>query len=181
MDNKKIIFGFSMTPEKKGKKAKEPKEEQVKEAKQRKIVEDNKWENLTIDEEIQLIKNCMENKISTREKLLAQQMKGKLGSYRCQDRLKDKYEESKFITLAATIKKIHEQSHNCFYCKNKMKLLYSNVREPCQWTLERIDNDYGHNEDNVKIACLQCNIRRRTMYHERYIATHEIKNIVKMG
>ena len=179
MDNKKIIFGFSMTQNKKGNGLKEVNEE--KEVKQRKVVEDKKWEDLTIEEEIVMIKNCMDGRLSKREILMKQQIRGKLGSYRSQDRLKDKYEESKFMTLDATIKLINEQEHNCYYCKNKMKLLYSNVREPSQWTLERIDNDYGHNEDNVKIACLRCNVRRRTMYHERYIMTHEIKNIVKMG
>jgi hypothetical protein len=47
-----------------------------------------------------------------------------------------------------------------------------------QWTLERIDNDLGHNKNNVEIACLNCNLRRRTMYHERYLFTKEL-NIIK--
>ena len=55
-----------------------------------------------------------------------------------------------------------------------VNVLYKNVREPLQWTLERIDNDYGHNHDNVTIACLECNLRRRTMYHERYVFTKQL-------
>jgi hypothetical protein len=61
-----------------------------------------------------------------------------------------------------------------------MKILYEHVREPKQWSLERIDNDYGHNKNNVEIACLSCNLRRKTMYHERFIFTKQL-NIVKNG
>ena len=50
-----------------------------------------------------------------------------------------------------------------------------------QWTLERIDNGMGHNKDNVEIACLLCNLRRRTMYHERYVFTKQMMNVVKIG
>jgi hypothetical protein len=53
------------------------------------------------------------------------------------------------------------------------------VREPQQWTLERMDNDFGHNEGNVVIACLSCNLRRRTMHYERYLFTKQL-NIVKV-
>jgi len=31
------------------------------------------------------------------------------------------------------------------------------------------------NRDNVVIACLECNMRRRTMYHERYLATKQLR------
>jgi hypothetical protein len=68
----------------------------------------------------------------------------------------------------------------CYYCKESVVLLYEYVRDPKQWTLERIDNSRGHNKDNVEIACLQCNLRRRCMYHERYLFTKQM-NIVKRG
>ena len=59
-----------------------------------------------------------------------------------------------------------------------VEILYEKVREPKQWTLDRIDNRYGHNKENVLIACLDCNVRRKTMYHERYAFTKQL-NIVK--
>ena len=58
-------------------------------------------------------------------------------------------------------------------------MIYEEVRDPKQWTLERIDNTRGHNSDNVEIACLTCNLRRRTMYHERYILTKQMCHITK--
>jgi len=53
-------------------------------------------------------------------------------------------------------------------------VLYKSVREPKQWSVERINNDYGHNKNNVTIACLSCNLSRRTMYHERYRFTKQL-------
>lgn len=40
-----------------------------------------------------------------------------------------------------------------------MMLLYKLVREPKQWTLDRIDNEYGHCVDNIVLSCLECNLK----------------------
>jgi hypothetical protein len=61
-----------------------------------------------------------------------------------------------------------------------VQILYEYVRESNQWTLERLDNDFGHNKGNVEIACLNCNLRRRTMYHERYLFTKELSIVKKI-
>jgi hypothetical protein len=50
-----------------------------------------------------------------------------------------------------------------------MFLLYEIVRELKQWTLDRIDNNNGHNSDNVVICCLECNLKRRKMSQEKFI------------
>lgn len=52
------------------------------------------------------------------------------------------------------------------------------LEKPKQWTLDRIDNDIGHYSDNVVIACLSCNLHRKTMYHERFLFTKQL-NIIK--
>ena len=61
---------------------------------------------------------------------------------------------------------------------NNVKILYKLVRESSQWSIERINNEFGHNKDNVTIACLDCNLKRKTMYHERFKFTKQL-NIVK--
>ena len=66
----------------------------------------------------------------------------------------------------------------CFYCLQQVKIIYTQVRDPKQWTLERIDNSLGHNRGNVVISCLSCNIRRRCMYHERYVFTKQAAAVV---
>jgi hypothetical protein len=44
-----------------------------------------------------------------------------------------------------------------------------------------LDNPYGHNCENVVIACLSCNLRRRTTHFERYLSTKRIcAGVVKL-
>lgn len=117
---------------------------------------------------------------SSKTKFIHQQIKNKLSSYRSQDIEKGKYDLEKFADLSHVLNKMEECKMKCFYCKESVSLLYENVREPKQWTLERIDNKMGHNDDNVEIACLSCNLRRRTMHHERYVLTKNMQKIVKI-
>jgi hypothetical protein len=108
-------------------------------------------------------------------KLFISQIKGKIYGYSYQDEIKNKLSRDIFIDLSNVLQKLIDCNMECFYCKKKVKILYEYVREDDQWTLERIDNKEGHNTHNVEIACLLCNLRRRTMYHERYLFTKQLK------
>ena len=109
---------------------------------------------------------------------IKQQIQQKLGGYKYQDAKKNKYDELLFIQHHQVLQLMIQCENKCFYCKELTHVLYENVREPKQWTLERIHNHIGHNETNVVIACLQCNLRRRTMHYQRYVLTKEM-NIIK--
>ena len=110
---------------------------------------------------------------------MRRQIQNKVSSYKMQDIQKHKYDDEKFVDLNFVIQLLHEKSLKCFYCRESVYLFYNFVRENKQWTLERIDNGAGHNKDNVEIACLLCNLRRRTMYHERYVFTKQM-SVVKL-
>ena len=56
----------------------------------------------------------------------------------------------------------------CHYCCEKCYIIYNEVLSKTQWTVDRVDNDYGHNKGNIVIACLNCNLRRGTMDSERF-------------
>ena len=74
------------------------------------------------------------------------------------------------------IKEILKKSQGkCFYCQQYVQLIYNFVREPKQWTIERIDNSIGHNKGNVEISCLHCNLQRKTMHYEKYLQTKQLK------
>jgi uncharacterized iron-regulated protein len=113
-------------------------------------------------------------------KRILQQLSQKMSGYKAQDIQKGLFEPDKFVDLERIVELLIKCNLECFYCKNKVHVLYEYVREPGQWTLDRIDNDYGHNKDNLEVACLQCNIRRRTMYAERYVFTKQLKIIKKV-
>lgn len=107
--------------------------------------------------------------------LVRNQIMDKIKGYKSQDHLKTLFCSEKFIDYEFVVELLQRSDIKCFYCKRSVLLLYENVREPRQWSIERIDNKMGHNKDNVEIACLNCNLRRRTMYFERYIMTKQMK------
>jgi len=111
---------------------------------------------------------------------LKNEIQRKIHGYRSQDVRKNKFDVSYFISFEYVLKKILETELNCFYCQGPVKIWYEFSRDPLQWTLERINNKIGHNVGNVEISCLQCNLKRRCMHHERYLKTKEMKTILKV-
>lgn len=154
------------------------KEEKIK--KQRQVIETENWtiedEDFIPENQVIILQNNENNK--TYNKMI-QQINRKISGYKSQDKEKNLYDANNFIVLDKTLDLLKECECKCFYCNNLVYILYKHVREPKQWTLERIDNKYGHNNENVKIACLDCNIKRRTMYHERFSFTKQLKIIKK--
>jgi hypothetical protein len=114
-------------------------------------------------------------------KCIIQQLNQKINGYKSQDIAKNLLDLEKLVDLENVLQLLLQCNLECFYCKNKVKVLYEHVREPSQWTLDRIDNDYGHNKGNLEIACLSCNVRRRTMYADRYVFTKQLKLVKKEG
>jgi 5-methylcytosine-specific restriction endonuclease McrA len=110
-----------------------------------------------------------------------QQLNQKINGYKSQDIHKKLLDLEKIVDLENVLQLLIQSNLECFYCKNKVQILYEHVREPLQWTLDRIDNEYGHNKGNLEIACLSCNVRRRTMYADRYVFTKQLKLIKKDG
>jgi hypothetical protein len=109
-----------------------------------------------------------------------QQINKKITGYKNQDIQKNLYTPEQFVNTKNVIDILLQNDITCYYCKQTVQIIYENVREPLQWTLDRIDNTFGHNSTNVMIACLTCNIRRKTIYHERYLFTKECEKIVKL-
>ncbi len=66
----------------------------------------------------------------------------------------------------------------CRYCKKEMSVLYDISREMTQWSVDRIDNDQGHNINNFHLACLDCNLKRRRRTDEKFLFTKQL-NIIK--
>jgi hypothetical protein len=181
METKKLSIDLSK-PEKK------PKPEKVKEIvpktpKKRVVTGTDKWiESIEPEEQIRFIEQILGENIVDKKpcELILQQIAQKIGGYKSQDMHKNLFSESEFITFIQVLELMKKCGNKCFYCKKTVQVLYENVREPMQWTLERVDNHFGHNNGNVEIACLNCNLRRRTMYHERYMFTKEL-NIIKQN
>jgi len=102
-------------------------------------------------------------------------VKQKLYGYRHQDIIKKKLDESKFVDFIETISLLTNSNLKCHYCACETYILYERVRELKQWSLDRINNDIGHNSGNLVIACLECNLKRRRTNKDAFMFT---KNMV---
>ena len=145
----------------------------VKEKKIRVVTNNENW-HYNYDPTVQLQIITTDSSNNPIYKTMMQQVQSKLNGYKSQDQVKRLYEPDKIIDMPSTIQLLIRSQLKCYYCREPVQLLYEHVREPKQWTLERISNDIGHNRGNVEIACLSCNLRRRTMYHERFIFTKQL-------
>jgi len=101
-------------------------------------------------------------------KFFIKEIKNKLDGYARQDTENDVKDLSAFISLNATIELLLVGKLRCAYCRECCELIYKDVMASRQWTLDRVDNDRGHNDGNVVLACLACNLQRRTMDAERF-------------
>lgn len=106
--------------------------------------------------------------------LILQSIQKKRSAYKQQDKKADKI-TGVLITMDEVILKLTESNLHCYYCQDALYLLYQFEREPKQWTLDRIDNNLGHTNQNVVICCLQCNLKRRTRSHNAFLFTKQTK------
>ena len=104
-------------------------------------------------------------------------IKKKISSYQMQDKKKNKLDISKFITYNELIEKMVASKMRCYYCCHQILLFYKHVREPLQWTLDRIDNTRGHNHDNIVLSCLKCNLERRTRDDQKFLFSKQMRVI----
>ena len=159
-----------------------------KEKEKRVITKTNKWtfneSDFLFENQYNMIDQLIKDKniinSSPLLKCVLQELNKKVYGYKNQDIIKHLYDEVRFVTIDQVLSLLYKSKMDCFYCKEKVNVIYESVREPKQWSLERIDNEYGHNHDNVEIACLKCNLSRRTMYHERFVFTKQIGIIKKI-
>jgi len=119
------------------------------------------------------------NGFCTSEKYLLRELKNKQNSYKGQDKKKEIFDEKFFISIDKIIELLVESKLKCYYCKEKIFIFYKHIREPKQWTLDRIDNDEGHNMENCVISCLKCNIQRKTLDDKKFRFTKQMVIIKK--
>jgi len=125
----------------------------------------------TVEYQRTLIKQVNKGLLETEDvivKELVKWLKIKRASYKSQDALKHKYSSELFVSLSDIINLLCDCNLICIYCESEVLLLYEYVYFPKQWTLDRIDNTVGHNANNVVIACLECNLKRRLANKDKF-------------
>jgi len=123
-------------------------------------------------------KNNKNNNIHEKN-IIIQELDKKIKNYKQQDLIKKIYNETHFIDILNILENLIKCNMLCFYCKCETYILYENVRELTQWTVDRIDNSLGHNKENFVIACLNCNIKRRKTHTDKFLFTKQLHLVKK--
>jgi hypothetical protein len=118
-------------------------------------------------------------KLDANFRIMISELERKLYSYKQQDIEKAIYNEKKFIDLNTLIKKLLECKLKCYYCNCDVFILYEMSRESTQWTVDRIDNNIGHNKENYVISCLKCNLKRRCKNSDKFMFSQQLKLVKK--
>ena len=106
--------------------------------------------------------------------ILNAQLLRKMSGYKSQDVSKGVYNEVSFFAPMDALKKMHEMKMLCIYCEIKMLFVYEHARNMKQWTLDRLNNDLGHDKENVVISCLACNLSKRRRSHSAFLNTKQL-------
>ena len=151
-------------------------------------VETNTWglinEDLLFKTQLELliqINECIKNNnanrkvFSKQQQLIISHIKSKISSYKQQDILKKKLNDGAFVSFNDVIELLIESNMKCYYCACETYLLYEIVREMKQWSLDRINNEIGHNKGNLVICCLECNLKRRRTNKDAFFFTKNLK------
>lgn len=91
----------------------------------------------------------------------------KINGYKQQD-IKKEREIANNIKFDDTIEKLLSCKLSCYYCSKPVFIIYDYIRQDDQWSLERINNKEPHTKENVEVACLKCNLKRRVMDNKRF-------------
>lgn len=151
--------------------------------KDKKRLESEKWKNkeLLLDNKKQI--NIL-NKLYLKEgyegiKTVQKSIEKKIKGYENQDIKKDKLNKKKLINYEDLLEILVISKLKCYYCKCDCLLMYDNVREKKQWTLDRLNNDEGHNRDNVVVSCLECNLKKGTIDDKKFKFAKQMRIIKK--
>lgn len=148
-------------------------------------VESKKWSNLDNFKEmdkykqIELLNRLYLGENYEGKKFVEKEINRKVNGYKNQDIKKKVYNKEKMIKYDDVIEKLVVSKLQCYYCRTDCLLMYENIREMKQWTLDRIDNDIGHFKDNVVICCLKCNLKKGTKNDEHFKFAKQMRIIKK--
>ncbi len=128
-----------------------------------------------LNNQIILINKLYLNEDFTERKELTTNLNNKINSYKQQDIKRNIHDDNTLILFENLIEKLLLSRLKCYYCKNNLYLFYLNIREKYQWTLDRIDNNKNHSNENTLISCLECNLKRRVQNKDAFLFTKQLK------
>jgi len=149
-----------------------------KETKRKKIIdfkEKNIESELKNKTQIELLNRLYLEEHYNGVKFMKGEVERKLSSYKNQDIKKNKFNNQKFISYEQCLEKLVISKLKCYYCRNDCLIYYENKLEKQQWTLDRICNNIGHENDNIVICCYKCNVKRGRIDDKKFKFTKQLR------
>jgi hypothetical protein len=139
----------------------------------------NTWKDIPhMDNQVKIIESLHKDSIddcgNNEYACVVTEINNKINGYKHQDILKGLYNSELFVSYNQVINQLNNCKLTCYYCSSKVLVLYSIVREPLQWSLDRINNDDGHTNENVVISCLKCNLERKRRTKDAFVFTKKM-------
>ena len=125
--------------------------------------------------QLQMINQLFFGDIFDYKTIIEKEIERKWNGYKQQDIKKGIYNPELIIKNEEIISKLVISKLKCFYCYKEIIVIYKNVREPTQWTLDRKDNDDCHSNENTLISCLKCNLQRRVTDLNKFTFTKHLR------
>ena len=126
-------------------------------------------------EQLDMVRRLYLNHHQTKATLaLQREIERKIRGYKQQDVKKEIYEPETLISFHDILEKMVGSQLKCAYCAERMQVMFAKVREPTQWTLDRVDNAIGHHSENTVVCCLKCNLQRRTTRYDKFVFTKKL-------
>jgi hypothetical protein len=138
-----------------------------------------KEERIRIGNVIETDYNETKSLLLKNDEVVTKSIDKKILCYKYQDIKKKIHDINTIISFQEVKDKLINCDFKCNYCNKIVKVLYKIVRDPLQWTLDRIDNKKNHSNENTLISCLKCNIKRRNINKDSFEFTKNLV-IVKM-
>lgn len=126
--------------------------------------------------QVELLNKLFLDEIFDGKDFIKSELERKLNSYKNQDK-KKKRNIDNFITYEECLEKLVISKLRCYYCRKECLLIYKTVREQKQWTLDRLDNNKCHSNENVVMCCLNCNLKKGTKDEKKFKFTKQMRII----
>jgi len=150
------------------------------EEQKRNIIEINNINYLDYKKELELVNNLyLNNEINAEYNkeyyFIKREIQKKISNYKSQDIKKNIFNKELLINLEELLEKLVVSKLKRYYCNNNVKVLYEIIRDPNQWSLDRIDNNLCHSCDNTVVSCLKCNLQRRVTDYNKFNFTKKLR------
>ena len=139
------------------------------------IHEEQYLPDISHSEQISLLNQSYLEEKKDKKNMIYREINKKMNGYKNQDIKKQIYNEKKLITLEETMEKLVISKLKCHYCLQNTHILYPRNRDETQWTLDRIDNNLCHSNENTVIACLKCNLQRRCQDAKKFTFKKQLR------